>query len=120
MPPPKKSNPSTKFEAIIQTRDKNKEVHPGLKEKEYTQKRRSCAEMEAFHAQQAQEQKETHEKTTTAISGAARIEDNMRQEDLDRQMKSGLKPVQIPAFLPTVRSTSEVMASFQDGLSIEG
>jgi hypothetical protein len=86
------------FQSVIRTREKNKNVHPG--EPDQATKRRSHAEVEEIRAQKVAEQKVEANRQTEALANAAHVEDQLRQDDIDRQRFGERPKVPTPVFRP--------------------
>ena len=99
-----KSTTALKFQSIIRTRNKNKNVHPG--EPDQVAKRRSQAEMEEIRAQKAAENAKEEKRLQSAIAKAASIEDDLREdEEACEKAAKGPKP-SVAAFRPRINPPS--------------
>src|SRR5882762_9253070 len=74
-----------KFKATIETRSRNKDIHPGQVVNDAKQKCRSHEEMEKIHAEDSRVREENAVEQAENIQNAADIEDQMRREDNDRR-----------------------------------
>ena len=75
----------SKFKATIETRSRNKSVHPGQIVNDAKQKRRTHEEMEKIRAEDSRMQEENAAEQAENLQKAADIEDQMRREDINRR-----------------------------------
>ena len=80
------------------TRTKNKDARPGAVDK--PKPRRTPAEMQAVRDQQAFDKQEKERNQEQAMKNAADIEDQQRQEDLQRIARSNVRKPQVASFRP--------------------
>ena len=88
------------------TRTKNKEAHPGAVDK--PKPRRTPAEMKAIRDQQAFEKQEKERNQEQAMKNAADIEDQQRQEDIQRTAQSNVRKPQVVSFRPPAQPPTAV------------
>lgn len=77
---------------------KNKDARPGAVDK--PKPRRTPAEMQAVRDQQAFDKQEKERNQEQAMKNAADIEDQQRQEDLQRIARSNVRKPQVASFRP--------------------
>ena len=75
----------SKFKPTIETRTRNKMIHPGQVVNDAKQKRTSHEEMEKICAEETRMQYEKELDQVESIQKAADIEDRMRREDINRR-----------------------------------
>src|SRR5258708_1862153 len=80
------------------TRTKNKDARPGAVDK--PKPRRTPAEMQAIPDQQASDKQEKERNQEQAMKNAADIEDEQRQEDLQRTAQSNVRKPPVASFRP--------------------
>ena len=80
------------------TRTKNKDARPGAVDK--PKPRRTPAEMQAVRDQQAFDKQEKERNQEQAMKNVADIEDQQRQEDLQRIARSNVRKPQVASFRP--------------------
>jgi hypothetical protein len=80
------------------TRTKNKDARPGAIDK--PKPRRTPAEMQAIRDQQASDKQEKERNQKQAMKNAADIEDEQRQEDLQRTTQSNVRKPPVASFRP--------------------
>jgi hypothetical protein len=80
------------------TRTKNKDARPGVVDK--PKPRRTPAEMQAIRDQQAFDKQEKERNQEKAMKNAADIEDQQRQEDLQRIAQSNVRKPHVASFRP--------------------
>src|SRR6266567_1947192 len=78
------------------TRTKNKDARPGAVD--MPKPRRTPAEMQAIRDQQASDKQEKEQKQKRALKNVADIEDDQRQEDLQRAAQSNVRKPQVASF----------------------
>lgn len=80
------------------TRTKNKDARPGVVD--MPKPRRTPAEMQAIRDQQAFDKQEKERNQGEAMRKAADIEDQQRQEDIQRVAQSNVRKPQVASFRP--------------------
>lgn len=99
----------------IETRTRNKTIHPGQVVNDAKQKRRSPQEMEKIRAENSRAQQESAAQQAEGIQKAAEIEDQMRREDINRRSSNRRATGQAP-FRPSSTTINERVAG-DKGLS---
>jgi hypothetical protein len=98
MPPKKNPLPRPFAPSGLSTRPKNKDVRPGAVDK--PRPRKTPAEMQAIQEQQALDKQEKKCNQEQAMKNAADIEDQQRQEDLQRTAQSNVRKPPVASFRP--------------------
>lgn len=100
MAPPSNKNhlPPPFAPTQLATRAKNKDARPGTVD--MPKPRRTPAEMQAIRDQQAHDKQEKKEKQEQALKTAADIEDEQRQEDIERAAISNVHKPPVASFRP--------------------
>ncbi|KAF8808307.1 hypothetical protein BYT27DRAFT_7222942 [Phlegmacium glaucopus] len=100
MIPSKNSLPPPFAPTRPSTRTKNKDARPGAVD--MPKPRRTAAEMQAIRDQQASDKQEKRQQQEQALKKAADIEDEQRQEDLQRAAQSNVRKPPVAKFRPPV------------------
>ena len=95
------------------TRTKNKDARPGAVD--MPKPRRTPAEMQAIRDQQALDKQEKEKTQERALKKSADIEDEQRQEDLQRAAQSNIRKPQVPSFRPPAPTSEEKTAADEIG-----
>lgn len=98
MPPVATS--ALKFQSIIRTRDRNKNIHPG--EPDQVAKRRSQAEVEEERTKKAAEKADEAKRQRSAVAKAAQIEDELRRDEVAREKAAKEAKASIAPFRPKI------------------